>query len=402
MLALAAVAASPLVRSNEVEGPLGLVKIMGGGYREARDAGRDAEDVLHRLESLTGLPLDTLSRPVAHLALPDYAWGLPEVAAVPSEKGIPWRIEVKGPYAEAIGDVNACLARLALSLWSGSAGKPLDRGDWLAVGLAENLSPALRANNRNLSLQLSEEGRLPSLETIATWNRMPPGPMMEKAACGLAVGWMLALPQGKDLMAALVAELKAGRLPADRVLYLFKEHGVPDPEGAWRAEAARRDVIAGGGRPLSPYLMRAFARSLLTPAQALGLGGIPELPALSPRQLLAVRKAPGARAAALERAGKIQDCIIGAPPELAEVGLQYKAVFEKMPGRTPAFMLRRRLARADLALRRLEDDLAARTVYVNRFDEGGEEAPAGESDLKRYVDEVEARYEADTTKPSKE
>jgi hypothetical protein len=410
--ALASVAASPLVlskdgdgplvRSKNVEGPLGLVTITGGGYREARDAGRHAEDALHLFETLTGLPLDTMSRPVARLVLPDYVWGLPDVEAIPSEKGIPWRIEVKGPYAEAAGDVNAHLARLALSLWTGNAGQPLERGDWLAVGLAENLSATQRAHNRHLTLQLAEEGRLPTLETIATWNRMPAGPLMEKAACGLAVGWMLDRPGNKDLMVALVADLKAGRLPSDRLLSLLKEQGIEDPEAAWRAEASRRDVIAGGLRTMSPFLLREFRRSLQTPASAVGLGGIPELPSLSPRQLLAVRKSPAIRAAVQERIGEIQRGVIGAPPELLAVGLQYKAFFEKVPGLTPDFMLRGRLAEADKALRNLEDQLLARTAYVNRFDDDGEGEITPQSDLKRYVDEVEARYEAEAALPSKE
>jgi hypothetical protein len=270
------------------------------------------------------------------------------------------------------------------------------------VGLAENLTATQRAHNRYLTLQLAEEGRLPTLETIATWNRMPAGPLMEKAACGLAVGWMLDRPGNKDLMAALVAALKAGRLPADRLLSLLKEQGVPDPEAAWRAEASRRDVIPGGIRALSPFLLREFRRSLQTPAQAVGLGGIAELPSLSPRQLLAVRKSPGIQAAVQERIGEIQKLAIGAPPELMAVGLQYKAFFGKVPGLTPAFMLRGRLAEADKALRSLEDQLVARTAYLNRFDDSGDGAVTPQSDLKRYVDEVEDRFEAEAALPSKE
>ncbi len=395
---LMVVSASAATRPSDVEGPLGLVRVSGGEYRQARDVARQAEDVLHRLEALGNRPLIAPSKPLVWVVLPDSDWGPASVEAVQPANGLPWRITVTGAFEESSEDFNAHLARLVLSLWTGFSGASLSRADWLAVGLAENIFPTVKAQNREWVMTLAEEKRLPPLATILTWNRIPDGPMMEKAVCGQAVGWMLSLPEKRDVLGRLLDQLKRGGRLADDWLFPVLAGDTPeDPEWLWRAAATKRDVIAGGIRPLSPVLFRQFHDALQTPVSALGLEGPSELTSLSPYQLLAVRGRPGVRQAARLRAEDVQKLAIGSSPELMDVALRYRSVFQGIAGRTPAFWLRRRLRQADRALRELEDATAARTTWLNRFEANEDfpdsERPAGvaRSALERYVDEVEAR-----------
>ncbi len=403
------VAASAATRPSDVEGPLGLVRVTGGSYREARDVARQAEDVLHRLEALGGRPLATPSKPLVRVCLPESSWGSASVEACPATNGLPWRIVVQGPWEAADADFNAQLARLVLSLWTGSSGAPLSRADWLAVGLAENLFPTVKAQNREWVMALAEEGRLPTLGTILTWNRIPDGPMMEKAACGQAVGWMLSLPGQRDVLGALLDQLKRGdRVTAGWLLPRLAGDTPEDPELLWRAAAAKRDVIAGGIRPLSPVLFRQFYAALQTPAAALGLDGGSELTALSPYQLLAVRGSPEARQAARLRAEDVKKLAVGSAPELTAVALRYAHFFQGVAGHMPAFWLRRRLRQADRALRELEDAVSARTVWMNQFESNGDfpdserSAIFARSSLEQYVDDAETRMDAESAAQPKE
>lgn len=403
-LLTAAVAGAAPAAPSEVEGPLALVRVTGGGYREARDAARKAEDVLHRLESLGSQPFDTAYKPFVRLILPASPWGPPSLDVAPSSNGLPWRITLHGSYEDNAADLHAHLARLALTFWAGQGGFPLERGDWLAVGLAGNLFPLNKARNRELTQMLADEGRLPSLATIVTWNRMPDGPMMEKAAAAQAVSWLMTGPNNGDLQ-AILERMKQGRIAGDWIIALEATRGV-EPEAAWRAAAVKGDVLAGGLRPLSPMLFRQFHRTLLTAPAELGLDGGAGLPPLSPYQLLAVRGSPGVREAARARSEAVQKLAIGTPPELMAVALEYKNFFDGVAGHRPAFLLRRRLSASERLLRRLEDESAARAVWLDGFDEastgGATAAPFARTAIERYMDEAEARANAAPADQSKE
>lgn len=392
------------VRPAEVDGPLGLVRVTGGGYREARDVARQAEDFLHRLETLTGRPLNAPSKPVVSLVLPISDWGYASLETEVPTNRLPWRIVGTGPREESRDDLQVELARLAVSLWAGAGGAPLGRADWLAVGLAGNLFPAKKAQNREWTLMLSDENRLPSLDTILTWNRMPAGPMMEKAACAQAVGWMLAAKP--DIAGLVLDHLKGGASVTPEWLLPLLSEGTPeDPESVWRLFAGRRDFVSGGQRLLSPLLFQQFRAALLTPSSAVGLAGAPSLATLTPRQLLAIRGAPGVRPAARARADAIQKWAVGTPPEMAELALRYKNIFNSIAGHLPAFWVRGRLVRAERDLREWEDTAEARRRWMNQFEsDDGFDASAlfNRSVLERYVDDWEARVEAEAAKPDKE
>lgn len=401
LLAAAVVSAAP--PPPDVEGPFGRVRVSGGGYHDARDTARKVEDVLSRLETLGGRPYVTHTRPFVRLVLPATSWGPPSLDVTPSSNGLPWLIVMQGSYDDNAPDLYAHLARLALSLWTGQGGRPLGRGDWLAVGMAGNLFPPLKARNRELAQQLAEEGRLPSLATIVTWNRIPDGPMMEKAAATLAVSWMMAGPKNGDLP-ALLGKLEEGKVTGDWIIALESAR-VADPEAAWRKDAVKGDILAGGLRSLSPLLFRQFRNVLLTPPAELGLDGSP-VPPLTPYQLLAVRGSPGVREAALARAEKIQKFAVGSPPELVAVALEYKTFFEGMAGRSLRFLLARRLEKAEAALVKLEDDTAARMEWLDGFDEAAAQdatvAPFEKSALERYMDQAEARAAVPAAREEKE
>ena len=65
--------------------------------------------------------------------------------------------------------------------------------DWLAVGVAQNLFPSLRSRNNLLLLKHWE--RVPSFEKIMSYDYLPEGRWLEKAACGAAVEWLHATDQ---------------------------------------------------------------------------------------------------------------------------------------------------------------------------------------------------------------
>ncbi len=400
-------AAQPVAaRSSEADGPLGLVVVSGGSYRQERDVARLAEDILHRLDSLSGRTRATPVKPLVRIALPDSEWGTPALIRSVPHNGLPWRFEVRGDVRESFSDLAAHLARLDISLWTDGGGQSVPQLDWLAVGLAENLSATRKARNREWTLMLAEEGRLPSLERILTWRRMPDGPMLEKAACGHAVGWMLAARGQTNLLDSILDQARRnGRVTADWLLPVLAGTAGEDPETAWRTEASRRDVIAGGGRPASALLFRQFREAIRTPASELGFAPARELTALSPWQLLAIRREPGVRQAAQARARSVRQFAVGAPPEIRDIALRYQAVFERVAGRVPAFWLRRRLRQADRALRELEDLTLARAAWLDRLEGEAaaiETARAGifaRSALERYMDEAEARLEAEDQAP---
>jgi len=63
--------------------------------------------------------------------------------------------------------------------------------DWLAVGLAQQLYPGLRARNLQEILAMISAGKpAPSAAAILEWMRFPPGRWPEKALAGLLVEWM--------------------------------------------------------------------------------------------------------------------------------------------------------------------------------------------------------------------
>ncbi len=82
--------------------------------------------------------------------------------------------------------------------------------DWLAVGVAQNLYPALRARNGGVISRRWMEGERISFGEILEMEYLPDGRWGEKAAAGLAVGWLLAQPRATMVFDALVQSLASG------------------------------------------------------------------------------------------------------------------------------------------------------------------------------------------------
>lgn len=80
--------------------------------------------------------------------------------------------------------------------------------DWLAVGLAQNLYPLSR--ERNSRLVLAHWDTLPSVQQILSFDVLPEGRWLEKAACGLFVDWLRAMPQSIGVFDELFDRMAAG------------------------------------------------------------------------------------------------------------------------------------------------------------------------------------------------
>jgi len=407
VLLLAAAGMAAPLRADTVNGPLGLVRVEGGGYHEARDAARELEDLLHRLDSLYGAARPTPVKPLIHLALPERKDGRSSRVRLDLAAGLPGRVTVRGDWREAADDVAARLVRLDFMLRLGGPGRAVPRVDWLTTGVAESLQAAQRARNREWTQILAETGPLPTLAEIASWRRIPDGPMLEKGVCGHAVQWMLAERGGTGLLFRIQERLRRdGDLTAAALLAELDQPGATAPEAAWRAAASDPDVIVGGRREAGPLLIGRFRAALQTPAAEVGLDRVAGPFVLSPAQLLAVRTAPGVRPAARSRARALRTFAVGTPPELRDQALAYAAFFDRLAGRrVPAFWLRRRLARMERVRRNWEDLTLARLAWMEGLDAEAAARDAdgaglfGRSAVARYLDDAEHRLQSEATEP---
>lgn len=354
----------------EVDGPLRLVRVRGGEYRGAREAARVTEDLWHGLQRFAGMESVSPARPLLILT---FEKGLP--AGVSFSAGsppafLPAHLVIRGDFEERLEELSEQMGRLALWVWAGCPGDPTQpRADWLAVGLAQNLSVYRRSRNRILAWERAEEGSLPEVREILYWIRMPSGPMTEKAICGHFVAWCLAETDGRTRIASLLNILASGGVLAPSRAYEILSAGrTNDVEESWKGWALRREGVPSGGLPLTPFCIRHARKAAGFPPAELRLSALLGDTPLSPFQALALRRHSLMTVAVQNRLRELRLAAIGAPEEVASILLDSQRFYLQMTGWTPLFVLRRKALELNQRLARLEERTLALQEWLDEWD----------------------------------
>lgn len=370
----------------DVDGPLRIVRVRGGDYRGARETARTAEDIWHQLQRLSGFENVPSQKPLFHFDLRKEPPAGVTLIPGPAPDYVPFQFVIRGDSGRVEEELAEQMARVVLWIQAGCGGDPArPLADWLAVGLAQNLSPYRRVRNRILTWEWAVQGDLPTVRDILYWIRMPTGPMSEKAVCGQWVAWVLSEPGGGERLRTMVRTTGGGaELSAARAYEILTEGRTNDLEESWRTWALRREGVPSGGLPLTPFLIRQLRASVGVPPSDLALGSLLGEDPLSPAQVLALRDHPLLRQAVQNRTQALSLAVLGAPKELADLILGYQQVYRQMTGLTPSFLLKRRIRVLDGQMARLEDRTTALRDWLDEWDTDifAEEIglPSGESE----------------------
>jgi hypothetical protein len=240
---------------------------------------------------------------------------------------------------------------------------------WFLAGLSGNLEKGMLAGHRTLlSMPGIESGGATSITEVIQWVSLPDGWQGPRALCGLATAWFLTFPHALSKMRDRLA---AGEplSPAWLAQNVVRVDSIPRMEELWRAWRERQD------RAIQEF-------GVLSTGLILELKGIPHLPGSS-----------------LEKIQWIRTLTMGKAPELVEVGELYCRYFEAVSRGAWKVTQRRRLARAEVALEKLETLTRARESYVDDFESlprsGGDPAASGleKSAMESYLDEAEKRLD---------
>lgn len=277
---------------------------------------------------------------------------------------------------------------------------------WLAVGLAQTLDPALCARNRRVLHAAMPQSHPPEVSPVLSWENLPERWYQTRALCGMTVLWLDALkPQGESWR-MMIDRLAAGE-PVTASWVAISLAGV-DPgvalEERWGTWLKRQERVVQDLGSVSSVILSQLREMVEVPSAELGESTQADLPGrLSPRDLVAMRRSASVRLVAEERMQQVQALTIGKAPELVQVGQAYALFFEGLVRGASAWKLRRRLRHAEGALTALSDLTRARESYMDAFErepggpgrstaEGSLPPALDKSELEVYVDAVERRF----------
>ncbi len=240
---------------------------------------------------------------------------------------------------------------------------------WFLAGLSGNLEKEMLAGHRTLlSMPGIESGGATSITEVIQWVSLPEGWQGPRALCSLATAWFLTFPRALSKMRDRL-DAGAPLSPAWLAQNVVGVASIPRMEELWRAWRERQD------RAIQEF-------GVLSTGLILELKGIPHLSGSS-----------------LEKIQWIRTLTLGKAPELVEVGELYCRYFEAVSRGAWKVTQRRRLARAEVALGKLETLTQAREAYVDDFESlprrGGDPAASGleKSAMESYLDEAEKRLD---------
>lgn len=224
------------------------------------------------------------------------------------------------------------LSRMAMVMAreAGAGREVLTVPDWLAVGIAQNLYPSLRARNVATVKQAGVAGLVMSASRIFDQGMMPPGRWPEKALAGLVVGWLKEQGGRNQFIDDVLARIaRKQQVRVEDVLPLLKAESVRAFDMAWDVwffEQERRLVAGGAWSRATEGLerlveMRVDELGLVHPD--VGPGG-----RLTPAMLIDARRQPWAREVAKTMAFELDQTMIGMAPDLRAVAAQYGAFFK--------------------------------------------------------------------------
>lgn len=237
--------------------------------------------------------------------------------------------------------------------------------DWLAVGFAQNLYPALRARNSEAITRAWLEGRGISMAEVLELEHMPEGRWGEKAAAGLAVGWLLSRPNAQQLFDTMFRRIADGAVITPAALAEPGLLGLSpvELEKHWDLWIAQQTQVIRRWGGVSPQRLDALEDALVVRPIELGFPEDRKIPeTLTMEQLVDRRREAWMPMLATTLALQIRGLGIGEGPELRRVldayGQYLDALvraakpgwFARMTFRVPSERkLRRLLADADAA-----------------------------------------------------
>ncbi len=205
--------------------------------------------------------------------------------------------------------------------------------DWIAVGLAQNAQPALRARNAGWLARELDAGRPLPLAQVVKLETLPPGRWREKAYAGAAVEFLF--PRG-DLNAWAAVSKAIGTRTAIDPAWLRAHCPVLSagkPEEAWRefleARARTRAVEAWSDRSL--HVEEKLLQTLNFRPRDVADDIPNDVPAeLFARDLIAYRGQAWTGPVAAALGLQVQSLELGAPPALGPVLAAYGAFFAQL------------------------------------------------------------------------
>lgn len=285
---------------------------------------RDAEALLAQVETLIGM--DIPIRPAEPMRL----------YTVDGEDDQPPRVTIEqrdsgGGFWQALtvyaplradpedvmeGVTQALLNRLARSYRASNGQRRAEAAcpSWYAVGVAQNVDPALPRRNRKLWQDAARRGaRSPSWADILTWTRMPEGRRLEKAIASLAVDWLLAQAQPDVVTVAVVGPEP---LTVDRLAGLAGFDGSAELEAAWHQamlrEAERTEPVWTRSSPLPAEQLQTLLVTCDDTGRVVALDA-----------LLERRDEPWVKGAAATVKGRLQRHAVGKPPDMQGIVSNY-------------------------------------------------------------------------------
>jgi len=243
---------------------------------------------------------------------------------------------------------------------------------WLSIGMARNLFPVLMAENNALSARLWQEGRIPSLQRLLAQYAAPATSFCHDpdgtdsqgrdVACGLLVALIASQANHKEIFSHLFAELAAGHPVNTATLATCfpKCKNSADIEDAWdRWLFRQRYIVHQLGRFLPENIAQLRAELLLYP----GVSGIPLTTnvnqVLTFENLIDQRKAPWVPSLAEQKSNTLRRLTAGRGAELGAVADAYCKFLSALKAQAGKRKLNNLLQDAERKLNALEHKAGA-------------------------------------------
>jgi hypothetical protein len=273
--------------------------------------------------------------------------------------------------------------------------------DWLSTGLAQNLYAELRQRNARIFERRWAAGESRRARAVVQGEILPSGRWPEKADAAMLVGWILSLPEGREVFDDILSRVAAGEpVDLEAVAAAAGLAGERDLAVAWDLWAAQEVSRTDGLGVVTPERIEDLKAALMIRPADLGAPHPPGAPpVLAPADLVELREEAWARDLAWRMAQRLAAMTAGQSEEFSLVAAAYRDYFLLVAGpgakpgatRPPVRSLSRQLQKAERALVRLELDVERRRAFLDRFAEGAEPVPppAGDEAVRAYLDGVE-------------
>lgn len=277
--------------------------------------------------------------------------------------------------------------------------------EWLTMGVAQNLDPAVRVRNRNVVMAWRPESAVPRLGDVLRWQTLPEGWPRHRALCGMAVGWLGTFGEAVSPYARIMDRLAdTGAVTSEWLADELTGRGsVALMEQAWREWMGRQANLIHSFGEVSSDLIEQVRAELPLAAPSGPDGGAPLW--VTPREAIARRAEPGVSFAAMQKAQRLRAMTLGKAVELVSLGETYAQFYERLAAGAWTITLNRTLNRAEASLERLADLTRKREAYLDaverdvqqgstvwRETSAAQEPVLEKGRLESYVDRAEQKF----------